>query len=117
MCLNETISGVEFIKEFSHYNSHFDGIPVIADATSTLFSRPIDIDKYSMIYASSGKNLGFAGMTLVIVKDDLISNGTRAKFLPSIMDYEQFRDSKPIQSLYNTPPTLNIYFLNRLLEF
>lgn len=116
-CMNETIAGLEYkwdpdLAALGHGN-----IPLVCDATSTLMSRPVDISKYGVIFASSGKNLGPAGVTLVIVKDELIGRGNK-EFVDAfpMVDFQQQAESKPIQNIYNTPPTFNIYMLNYMLK-
>jgi phosphoserine aminotransferase len=119
MCMNETIAGLEYKWDPSLKSDRFSGgeaPPLVCDATSTLMSRPVDISKYGLIFASSGKNLGPAGICLAIVRDDLL-NRTDPKFLEALpmLDYAQQANSKPIQNVYNTPPTFNIYMLNKVL--
>jgi len=111
MCHNETIHGNEY-----HYDPILPpGAPVLsADATSTLMSRPVDIANYGLIYASAGKNLGPAGSTLVIVRDDLL--GKARDECPSILNYARQAETMPLPSLYNTPPTYNIYMTSQVLK-
>ena len=111
MCHNETIHGNEY-----HYDPILPpGAPVLsADATSTLMSRPVDISNYGLIYASAGKNLGPAGSTLVIVRDDLL--GKARDECPSILNYTRQAETMPLPSLYNTPPTYNIYMTSQVLK-
>lgn len=110
ICANETIHGLEF---------HEDPVlppgspPLVADFTSTLLSRLIDVSKYGCIYASGGKNLGPAGVTVVIVRDDLV--GIESSECPSVLSYSKMAYSKPIPSVYNTPPTFLIYMVNLVL--
>lgn len=111
ICANETIHGLEF---------HEDPVlpagspPLVGDFTSTLLSRPIDISKYGCIYASGGKNLGPAGVTCVIIRDDLV--GLESPNCPSVLSYSKMVHSKPIPSIYNTPPTFLIYMVNLVLS-
>jgi len=111
MCHNETIQGNEY-----HYDPILPpGAPVLsADATSTLMSRPVDIANYGLIYASAGKNLGPAGSTCVIVRDDLL--GRARDECPSILNYQRQAETMPLPSLYNTPPTHNIYMTSLVLK-
>lgn len=113
VCLNETIVGVEILDD------DFSGLGpdavVIADATSTLGSRPIDWTHYGAVYASSGKNLGPAGLCTVIVRDDLLQRDPHP-MCPPMMDWRLSAFSEPIPNIYNTPPTFNIYMLNLVLE-
>ena len=131
MCLNETIAGLEVLDDSAIVlpDSH-SAVPVIADATSTLMSRPLDVSKYGALYASSGKNLGPAGVTTLIIRDDLLPAlddahaATASRFgrraphplTPDIMSYAEAARSLPIGSLYNTPPTLNIYLMGKMLR-
>jgi len=112
---NETIQGLEFLEEPDISNGTHSTIPLVADMTSTLLSRPIDIKKYGLIYASSGKNLGPAGYTIVIIRKDLLEKGARDD-TPSILNYKKMASSTPISSLYNTPPTFLIYMGSLILE-
>lgn len=119
-CANETIAGLEYKwdPDMALLGEKKANIPLICDATSTLMSRPMDISKYGCIFASSGKNLGPAGVTLVIVKDELMTKHAHSAELASlpIMDFMQQKISKPIENVYNTPPTFNIYMLNHMLQ-
>lgn len=112
VCLNETISGVEILSE----PQLPAGAPIlVADATSTLFSRPIDVKKYGVIYASAGKNFGPAGVCIVIVRDDLLARKP-SPYLPGILDLREAVNSKPIPSIYNTPPCFQIYMTDKVLR-
>jgi phosphoserine aminotransferase len=97
-CSNETIGGVEF------HDVPKAEIPLVADASSHFLSRPIDIAKFGLIYAGAQKNAGPAGLTIVIVRDDLI--GQAAKGTPSVMDYKLQADA---DSMLNTPATYSLY--------
>ncbi|MBK7872134.1 MAG: 3-phosphoserine/phosphohydroxythreonine transaminase [Saprospiraceae bacterium] len=79
-------------------------IPLISDMSSDIFSRPIDVQKFGLIYAGAQKNMGPAGVTLVIVRKDLI--GKSGRTLPSMLDYQTHIEG---ESLYNTPPVFPIY--------
>jgi phosphoserine aminotransferase len=96
---NETIGGVEF-----HWVPETGEVPLVADFSSTILSRPIDVDRYGIIYAGAQKNIGPAGLTLVIVRDDLIGNVLPVT--PSVFDYAQQAEA---DSMLNTPPTYAIY--------
>lgn len=96
ICANETIHGLEFLEDPQLPEG---SPPLVADFTSTLLSRPVDVARYGVIYASSGKNLGPAGVTVVIIRDDLL--GGEAKECPSVLSYAKMAHSKPIASLYN----------------
>ncbi|MDA8439070.1 MAG: 3-phosphoserine/phosphohydroxythreonine transaminase [Propionibacterium sp.] len=103
---NETIGGVEFgyVPDV--------GVPLVADASSTILSRPIDVDRFGLIYAGTQKNMGPAGMAVVIVRRDLI--GRARPGTPSIFDYAKMADS---DSMLNTPPTFSIYLLGLILDW
>ncbi len=96
---NETIHGVEF-----HSEPDTHGVPLVADMSSNILSRPIDVSKYGMIYAGAQKNIGPSGITIVIVRDDLI--GQTLPNTPGIFDYKQMADS---ESMLNTPPCFAWY--------
>jgi phosphoserine aminotransferase len=104
---NETIHGVEF-----HKIPDVGGVPLVADTSSHMLSRPIDIAKYGLIYAGAQKNMGPAGCALVILRDDLLlkakANPAYEK-LPVMLQYGPFADDK---SLHNTPPVFAIYVMN-----
>jgi phosphoserine aminotransferase len=104
---NETIHGVEFQ---STPDSH--GLPLVCDMSSNILSRPIDVSQYGIIYAGTQKNMGPAGVTVVIVRDDLI--GHAPKTVPSVFNYaEQFKN----QSMLNTPATYNWYLVGLVLKW
>ncbi|MCB9032791.1 MAG: 3-phosphoserine/phosphohydroxythreonine transaminase [Chitinophagales bacterium] len=95
---NNTIYGTEILEDLSV------DIPLVADMSSDIFSRPIDINKYGLIYAGAQKNLGSAGVTMVIIRKDLLQYQPRVK--ATIFDYDTFAKNN---SLYNTPPVFAIY--------
>jgi phosphoserine aminotransferase len=95
---NNTIYGTELLEDL------VSPIPLIADMSSDIFSRPIDVSKYALIYAGAQKNLGSAGITLVIIKNDLLKLQPRKK--ASIWDFDVYAKNN---SLYNTPPVFAIY--------
>jgi phosphoserine aminotransferase len=99
ICANETIGGVEY-----HWTPDVGGVPLVADMSSNILSRPIDVSKYALIYGGAQKNIGPAGLTIVIVRDDLI--GQAHPLTPSAFDYKQQADN---DSMLNTPPTYAIY--------
>eukprot|EP00040_Diaphanoeca_grandis_P031191 m.186166 g.186166 ORF g.186166 m.186166 type:complete len:461 (-) comp32257_c2_seq1:95-1477(-) len=111
MCMNETIDGVEFHEDPV---LPADAPFVSCDATSTLLSRTVDVSKYGLLYASSGKNLGPAGVTCVIVRDDLLNMASDE--CPSVLNYTEQAQTSPIPSLFNTPPTYVIYMASKVLE-
>ena len=99
ICTNETIGGVEIFETPNTGN-----VPLVADMSSHILSRPIDVSKYGLIYAGSQKNIGPAGLAIVIVREDLI--GETIAGTPSMYDYKIHADN---ESMYNTPPTFAIY--------
>lgn len=99
---NETMNGLEF----QHDPDIGDGV-LVADMTSNLLSRPVDVKKYGLIYASFGKNLGPAGAAVAIVRKDLIHS--EHPKTPGILSYKAAVASKPFSSIHNTPPVFPIY--------
>ena len=104
---NETIGGVEF-----PYVPDTGGVPLVADMSSTLLSRPIDVSRFGLIYAGAQKNIGPAGITVVIVRDDL-ARGTRPG-TPSVLDYRAVAEAG---SMLNTPPTFAWYFAGLVFQW
>jgi phosphoserine aminotransferase len=104
---NETIVGVEFA-----YIPETGEIPLVADMSSTILSRPVDVSRYGVIYAGAQKNIGPAGLTVVIVRDDLI--GTANENMPAMFDYKIHADN---ESMYNTPPTYAWYLAGLVFEW
>jgi phosphoserine aminotransferase len=96
---NETISGVEF-----GYVPETGRVPLVADMSSSILSRPIDVSQFGLIYAGAQKNIGPSGLTVVIVRDELIGHA-RAE-TPRVFDYKAVADN---QSMLNTPPTFAWY--------
>jgi len=96
---NETIGGVEF-----DYIPETGDVPLIADMSSTILSRPIDVSKFGMIYAGAQKNIGPAGLTIVIIRDDLLGKAT--DIAPTMMNYIIHAEN---DSMYNTPATYGWY--------
>ena len=88
------------------------GVPLVADTSSDMYSRPIDIRKYGLIYAGAQKNLGPSGVTLVIVRGDLVE--AAPKTLPTMLQYRTLAAEK---SLYNTPPTFGIYVMGEVFKW
>ena len=88
------------------------GVPLVADTSSDMYSRPLDIRKYGLIYAGAQKNLGPSGVVLVIIRNDLVEAGP--KTLPTMLQYRTFAAEK---SLYNTPPTLGIYLVGEVFKW
>jgi len=98
-CSNETIGGVEF-----NWIPDTGPVPLVADASSHILSRPLDVSRFGLIYAGAQKNIGPAGLTIVIVREDLI--GQANKGTPSVMDYKLQAEAG---SMLNTPATYSIY--------
>ena len=96
---NETIGGVEMF-----WVPETGNVPLVADMSSNILSRPIDVSKYGLIYAGAQKNIGPAGVTIVIVREDLL--GQVLPGTPTLLDYKTQADN---ESMYNTPPTYAIY--------
>ena len=96
---NETIGGVEF-----NWIPDTGSVPLVADMSSSILSRPLDVTRFGLIYAGAQKNIGPAGLTIVIVREDLL--GTTLPGTPSMCDYKIHADN---DSMYNTPPTFAIY--------
>jgi phosphoserine aminotransferase len=105
-CSNETIGGVEFHEIPS------SEIPLVADASSHFLSRPLDVSKFGLIYAGAQKNAGPAGLTFVIVRDDLI--GQAQKGTPTVMDYKLQADAG---SMLNTPATYAMYIAGLVFKW
>jgi phosphoserine aminotransferase len=99
ICSNETIGGVQYMG-----TPDVGAVPLVADMSSDILSKPVEVSKYGLIYAGAQKNIGPSGLTLVIVRDDLI--GQPHPLLPSAFDYKTVADN---DSMYNTPPTYAIY--------
>ncbi|MBI4928697.1 MAG: phosphoserine transaminase [Anaerolineae bacterium] len=107
-CHNETIHGVEFKKEFEVPA----GVEVVCDMSSDFLSQPVDVSKYGMIYAGAQKNAGPAGVTVVIIREDLLAR-TPEK-LPVMLDYKILAESG---SLHNTPPCYAIYIVGLVMKW
>jgi len=104
---NETIGGVEF-----PYLPETGDVPIVADMSSTILSRPVDVSKYGVIYAGAQKNIGPAGLTVVIVRDDLI--GQTIDGTPAMFDYKNHADN---DSMYNTPATYGWYLAGLVFDW
>jgi len=104
---NETIGGVEF-----HTIPDVGNVPLVADMSSTILSRPVDVSKYGIIYAGAQKNIGPAGLTIVIVREDLI--GQVISGTPTMLSYETHSKA---DSMYNTPPTYSWYIAGLVFEW
>ena len=105
-CSNETIGGVEY------HSIPKAGIPLVADASSHILSRPLDVSKFGLIYAGAQKNIGPAGLTIVIVREDL--TGKAQKGTPSVMDYKQ---QAAADSMLNTPATYAMYIAGLVFKW
>lgn len=103
---NNTIYGTQF-KQFPKLDA-----PLVADMSSDIFSRPIDFEKFGVVYAGAQKNMGCAGSTLVIVREDLLGKVDRT--IPSMLDY---RIHIKGESMFNTPPVFAIYIANQNLQW
>jgi phosphoserine aminotransferase len=104
---NETIGGVEF-----PYVPHTGAVPVVADMSSTILSRPIDVSKFGLIYAGAQKNIGPSGLCVVIVREDLL--GKARPGTPSVWDYQAMAAEG---SMLNTPPTFALYVAGLVLKW
>jgi phosphoserine aminotransferase len=107
ICTNETIGGVEY-----HWVPETGEVPLVADMSSHILSRPVMVEKYGLIYAGAQKNMGPAGLTVVIVREDLI--GKAVPKLPPMTDYKTHADN---ESMYNTPPTWSIYVAGLVFQW
>ncbi|MEM9587591.1 MAG: 3-phosphoserine/phosphohydroxythreonine transaminase [Planctomycetota bacterium] len=107
-CSNETIQGVQFQSE----PACPDSVPLICDASSDFLSRPLPIDRYGMVYACAQKNAGPAGVTVCVVRRDLLDQG--GADLPGYMNYKNHADA---DSEWNTPPTFAIYVLGKVAHW
>jgi len=107
ICANETIGGVEY-----HWTPDTGQVPLVADMSSNILSRPVDVSRYGVIYGGAQKNIGPAGLTIVIVRDDLL--GQALPITPSAFDYKEQADN---DSMLNTPPTYAIYIAGLVFEW
>ncbi|MCL2420264.1 MAG: 3-phosphoserine/phosphohydroxythreonine transaminase [Defluviitaleaceae bacterium] len=105
---NNTICGTRFLGAPDTGN-----VPLVADMSSGILSEVMDVSKYGLIYAGAQKNIGPAGVAIVIIREDLLENENAAK-LPTVFQYKTHADS---QSLFNTPPTYSIYTAKLCLEW
>jgi len=106
-CPNETIGGVEF-----NWVPDTGKVPLVADMSSNILSRPYDVSQFGLIYAGAQKNIGPAGLTLVIVREDLVGHADPR--LPTMLDYKIHADA---DSMYNTPPTFAIYMAGLVFQW
>jgi len=107
VCTNETIGGIEY-----HWTPDTGGVPLVADASSHILSRPIDVAGYGVIYAGAQKNAGPAGVTLVIVRRDLLDRA-----LPITPSAFHWKEQAENESMLNTPPTWSIYVAGLVFEW
>lgn len=107
ICLNNTIYGTRFTKLPQTGN-----VPLIADASSCILSEPIDVSQFGVLYAGAQKNMGPAGLTVVIIREDLIGNAR--DITPTMFDYKTHSEN---ESMYNTPPTYAIYICKLVLDW
>ncbi|MBQ2768906.1 MAG: 3-phosphoserine/phosphohydroxythreonine transaminase [Clostridia bacterium] len=107
MCFNNTIYGTKF-----SYIPDTKGVPLVADMSSCILSEPIDVSKFALIYAGAQKNMSAAGLTVVIVREDLLGKA-RAE-TPTMLDYQVMAENG---SMYNTPPTYCIYIAKLVYEW
>jgi phosphoserine aminotransferase len=104
---NETVFGVEL-----HDVPHVSDAPLVADMSSTLLSRPIDVSRFGIIYAGAQKNIGPAGLAIVIVREDLLGHARRET--PGVIDYKTMAEN---DSMWNTPSTLSWYFAGLVFDW
>ena len=104
---NETIGGVEF-----NWVPNITTLPLVADMSSSILSRAVDVSKFGLIYAGAQKNIGPAGLTIVIVRDDLVGHAPSG--LPAMLDYQTHAEN---DSMYNTPPTYGIYMAGLVFQW
>ena len=103
---NNTIFGTQFPTE-----PETNGVPLVCDASSDFLSRPIDVDRYGIIYAGAQKNLGPSGVTVVIVKKDFLKTADKTD-IPTMMNYHTHAEK-----IFNTPPTFAVYMVNLVLKW
>lgn len=107
LCANNTIFGTEW-----SYVPQTGDVPVVADMSSNIMSKPIDVTEYGLVYAGAQKNMGPAGMAVVIIREDLMGNFREN--MPVLLDYQLMADKN---SMYNTPPTYSIYMFKLMVEW
>lgn len=106
-CPNETIHGIEF-----DYVPQTGDVPLVADASSQFLSRPLDVARFGVLFACAQKNFGPAGLTVVVIRDDLI--GHCSPRWPTMLDYKTYAETK---SLFNTPATFSLYMAHLVLRW
>src|SRR3989454_4646074 len=110
MTSNNTIEGTEY-KDLPSLGPG-DNVPLVSDTSSDMFSRPIDIARHALIYAGAQKNMGPAGVTVVIMREDLLMRSQKS--LPTMLNYAVHAENK---SLYNTPPAFAVYALGLVMKW
>lgn len=108
ICLNNTIMGTHY-----EYLPETGDIPLVADISSCVLSEPLDVSRFGMVFAGAQKNLAPAGVTLVVIREDLITDSPRAG-TPTMLTYKTHADA---DSMYNTPPCYTIYVLGKVLHW
>lgn len=108
ICLNNTIMGTHY-----EYLPETGDIPLVADISSCVLSEPLDVSRFGMVFAGAQKNLAPAGVTLVVIREDLITDSPRAG-TPTMLSYKTHADA---DSMYNTPPCYTIYVLGKVLHW
>lgn len=104
---NNTIYGTRYTKL-----PEVGDVPLVADASSNILSEPMDVSRFGLIYAGAQKNIGIAGVTIVVIREDLI--GRAAENTPVMLDYKTYADS---ESMYNTPPCYPIYIAKLVFDW
>lgn len=107
ICANETINGVEY-----HWVPDTGAVPLVADMSSNILSRPIDVSRYGLIYCGAQKNIGPAGLTIVIVREDLLDRAL--PITPTAFNYKLQAEN---DSMLNTPPTYSIYIAGLVFQW
>src|SRR5712692_9854212 len=107
MTSNNTIEGTEYTQL-----PEVGDVPLVSDTTSDVFSRPIDVSRHALIYAGAQKNMGPAGVTVVIIRDDMLPRSQNS--LPTMLNYAVHAENK---SLYNTPPAFAVYALGLVMKW
>ena len=111
ICTNETINGVEFAGEKALMLPNTGDVPIVADMSSHILSRPIDVSQYGVIYAGAQKNIGPAGLCIVIVREDLLGKANQQT--SAVFNWQIQADN---HSMINTPPTYSIYIAGLVFE-
>jgi phosphoserine aminotransferase len=107
ICNNETIGGMQY-----HFTPDVGEVPLVSDMSSEILSRPVDVSRYGLIYAGAQKNIGPAGLTIVIVRDDLLDRALA--ITPTIFHYRTMAEH---DSMFNTPPTYAIYMAGLVFQW